>query len=300
MIGLFPKILPVYLIFLAGLVLKWTKILKQQDGDFLLKIIFYFTLPALILKSLPGVTFHVGLIWLPLSSAIIIIFSGLLAWLTSRILHLSSIKAGVLFSASMIMNIGFTIPFIFATFGDHGLAYLFIFDFTNGILAYSLVYFIACRHGENSHNSRIVYKKLLLSPPVWALVSAITLNFTGLSLPIFFMSFLDISGQMTIPLFLLALSLYFSPEFSEILHLLAGIAIRMFAGFLAGMALVLLLPVDPLAKLIIITGASAPVGFNTLTFSSLEKLDVRYAANLVSLSILIGMVSVPFLIWIFA
>jgi predicted Na+-dependent transporter len=38
------------------------------------------------------------------------------------------------------------------------------------------------------------------------------------------------------------------------------------------------------------------VGYNTLTFSSLAKLDVEFASSLVSVSVLLGLIYTPILI----
>ncbi|HPD64008.1 MAG TPA: AEC family transporter [Bacteroidia bacterium] len=296
MAEMLQNILPVYLIFFSGLILRWTHVLSQTDGERMLKFIFYFTLPALVLKTLSGIQLIPALFWLPFASAVIILLSGILAYYFSRLSGLSASKSGVLLTSSMIMNIGFTIPFVHAVWGEKGLGYLFMFDFSNGIMAYSVVYYIACRHGENAGNSGKIYKKVFTSPPIWALLIALTLNISNIQLPYALLSFLDFSGQMTIPLFLIALSLFFAPSFSDFRDLLTGISLRMGFGFLLGLLMIAILPLDPLAKIILITGASSPVGFNTLTFASLEKLDTRYAANLVSFSILLGMVLVPLLL----
>ena len=44
---------------------------------------------------------------------------------------------------------------------------------------------------------------------------------------------------------------------------------------------------DRIATLIL---AASPVGFNTITFSSLEKLDDKFAASIVSAGLIVGMV----------
>ena len=54
---------------------------------------------------------------------------------------------------------------------------------------------------------------------------------------------------------------------------------------------------EGLEKIITLVGTSAPVGFNTLTFASLENLDKEFAATLVSVAIGIGIFSVPILLF---
>ena len=45
--------------------------------------------------------------------------------------------------------------------------------------------------------------------------------------------------------------------------------------------------------------SAAPVGFNALTFSSLAKLNTEFAASVLSISILIGVIYIPVLMYIF-
>ena len=49
--------------------------------------------------------------------------------------------------------------------------------------------------------------------------------------------------------------------------------------------------------LIVLIGASAPIGFNSIIFASMEKLDKEYAASMVSFGILAGMVVIPLIIY---
>ncbi len=95
---------------------------------------------------------------------------------------------------------------------------------------------------------------------------------------------------------MLSLGIYFSPKLVKIFPLISAIVIRMLFGLLLGFFFVELLNLEGLTRLIILIGSAAPVGYNTLTFSSLENLDKEFAASLVSFSILIGIVFIPILI----
>ena len=74
----------------------------------------------------------------------------------------------------------------------------------------------------------------------------------------------------------------------------------MLFGFLAGLLIIQLFDLQGIEKVITIVGTSTPVGFNTLTFSSLENLDKEFAAGLLSYSILIGIFSVQLIIYAFS
>jgi predicted permease len=69
-------------------------------------------------------------------------------------------------------------------------------------------------------------------------------------------------------------------------------------GLMLGFILVKLFDLEGLSKAVVLLGAAAPVGYNTLTFSSMENLDKEFAANLVSFSILTGIIFIPILIFL--
>jgi len=52
-----------------------------------------------------------------------------------------------------------------------------------------------------------------------------------------------------------------------------------------------------LTRMIVLLGSSAPIGFNTITFASMEELDKEFAASLVSASIVTGIIYVPLFIF---
>ena len=66
------KILPVILIFVLGYILKMFGVLKQDHGDVFMKVVFYLSLPALIILSLTRVELNIEYAWLPLISFTII------------------------------------------------------------------------------------------------------------------------------------------------------------------------------------------------------------------------------------
>jgi len=292
------KILPVYLLFFTGIILQKLNIVSKINADFLLRLVFYFTLPALVLKSLSSVSLDFKTALLPVISALIIFITWLISTIYVKIKKMKSEIAGVVFTATMILNIGFLIPFVHSVYGDFGLSRLILFDFSNGILAYSLVYAIAVKHGQNGAKIKEIKKKLLQSPPLYALILALLLNSFSLKIPSLILPFIEIAGNLTIPLLLLAVGVFFEPRISMLSELITSIFIRMGIGFLLAILFISLFKVEGINKIIVLLGATAPAGFNTLTFASIEKLDKNFAASLVSFSILLSLLWVPIILLI--
>lgn len=292
------KVTPVVMLFALGFILKKMHLLKKEDGDLFLKVVFYVALPAFILLSITKSNLSLDFIYLPISAVLIIISTFVVSFFAGKALRLPQTTFGVFLIGSMIMNVGFILPFVVAVHGEEGLTRLSLFDFGNGFLVFTFVYYFACKYGNGAKNSRSMVKKFILSPPIWALLIALLLNINCMRLPEFIDTFLQSVGAMTNPLIMLALGVYFSPKIVQLIPLSSVVLIRMICGLLLGFFFTMIFDLDGLSRVVVLLGSSAPVGYNTLTFSSLENLDKEFAASLVSVSIGLGIVFLPALIFI--
>jgi len=295
MFDAFSKIIPVILIFGLGIFLRKIKLLEKSAGDVMLKIVFNVSLPALIIVSISEVNFTRDLFILPIISAAIILLLSLVSQLINRKLQLPRPKAGVFIVGTMIMNIGFAMPFIIYGLDSIAFVYITIFDVSNALITYTYTYLIACRYGEDK-TGKLLINKILAAVPLWTLLFSLTINMFSFHIPDIGMNFFKLLGDTTVPLVMLSLGIYFSPRITNLFHITLVISIRMLLGFLIGYAFVELFDLQGLIRTVVLIGASAPVGYNTLVFASLEKLDKQFAASVVSISILIGLFTLSFFI----
>lgn len=291
------KILPVIIIFALGFILKLLGVLRSDHGDVFMKVVFYLALPALVILSLTRVELSREYAWLPLISFSIIMIQFGISYLSGRMLKFDRKTHGVLLTATMIMNIGFALPFIIAAYGDEGLALLSLFDVSNAVLAFTLVYYLAARYGEQGGSPGMMARKFLYNPPIWALATGIILNLSNTEIPPVPAHLLQILGDLTIPLIMIALGIFFNLRLIKPGPVFLGIGIRMVLGFALGYAFCHVLGLEGLIKTIVLIGASAPVGFNSIIFASMEKLDKEYAASMVSFGIMAGLVVIPLIIY---
>ena len=290
------KIIPVVLIFLLGYALKRLNILKKEDGDLFLKVVYYVALPALIIISVADVELRLNFVFLPISAVLTALTTTLISYWTGRILRLPRPSLGTFIIGSTIMNIGFTLPFFITAYGKQGLARITMFDFGNMAIIFTFVYWLACKHGATGIDQKVMVKKLLLVPPMWALLIAVLLNLLKIPIPSFINDFLGMVGWMMTPLVMLALGLYFSPRMVRMGPVFSATFIRMILGFACGYVLANLFGLEGLNRSIVMIGSAAPVGYTSLTFSYLENLDKEFAASLISFSIIMGMIITPALI----
>ena len=291
------KMVPVVLVFGLGYILKLIKLFKKEHGDSLLKLVFYVTLPTLIFISVTSVELSIQFVYLPFIAIAVILLTFFISFFIGKKLKLSRATLGTFLIGSMIMNTGFTLPFILTAFGREGVAIYTFFDLGNALLVLSFVYYIAVKYGDKT-DSRVKLKKFLLLPPIWGLILGIIFNLGKIHVPEIASDFLSYVGTPTIMLIMLSLGIYFCPKFKNIGKVWMVLIIRIGIGLALGYCIVTLMGLQGIVRTIVVICCAAPVGYNTLVFSSLENLDKEFAASLVSFSIILGIFYVPLLIYI--
>ncbi len=286
------------MIFFLGFFLKLSRLLNTDHASGIIKIVFYVALPALIIQTVSSISLSWQMFLLAGLSAIIIIILFFAAKLTASIFNLSREQLGVFIIGSLIMNNGFVMPFVVSVYGDTGFATFSFLDVGNALMVFTFVYFQAARYGSSLKKGQMV-KKIFAIPPLWALLLAIFINITDLKLSIIIVTFLEKIGQITIPLVMLALGIYFSPKFNKVATSLTVATIRIGGGFVVGLLLSVIFGLTGVTKAVLLLCASAPVGYNTLVFSTLEGLDEKLAASAISYSIIMWLICVPFILYYF-
>jgi len=292
------NILSLVLIFLLGAGLKKCGVFTQNDAQLLLKLFFYASLPALILLSVPELELKATLLFLPLSAVLIIFSTYPIAFFSARRKQLEDRTLGVFLLGSLIMNGGFAFPFILSACGTEGMALASLFDFGAAVTVFTFVYYQACRYGSNDDTGLHLLRKLILSPPLLALCIALVLNLTGIKIAPLGIAVLQPLADLTKPVVLLSLGIAFSPRVVRRAPLIAVLLIRMGFGFLLGLLCCKLFHLQGLAANVTLIMASAPSGMNTLVFSSMEDLDIDFAASIVSYATLLGLLWVPVMLYI--
>lgn len=289
---------PIIAVFVLGFLFKKIRWVNSKGADILLKIVYFVALPASILLAVTSVNLSIDLIIFPLTAVVTSLITFVLSALVGGRMKLARQSLGVFIVGSIIMNIGFLYPFVISAYGQEGLVRLSLFDVGSGFMAYSLAYFMAQKYGPNQKSNKVLVKKIIFSPALWAIIVALGINYYKLTLPHLVTGVLSPLSFLTSPLIMFALGIYFAPNLACISRTYPAILIRMGAGLIIGIVIVFFLELRGTPRNILLLAVSSPIGYSTLTFASLENLDKEYAANLVSLSILAGIILVPLLILI--
>ena len=289
------QLLPVFLMFLLGVLLRRIRFVEAKDGAFLLKFMFFITLPAMIFLKLLDIELDIKTIFFPLAGIITSLSCMLMALLSMRFMRLDRQQQGTVLISSMIINVGYMYPFILAVYGDRGFAYTVLFDFGNSLMASTVIYALAFRYGEERHTHMALLAKPLKLPLIWSIFIAVTLNLLAVPVPDVIKHTLTPVGNMTIPLILIALGILTSARLDHIKQVLLVLFIRMGMGLVIGVLVAKLFHLTGLGFIVVSLCASAPVGFNAATYSVLARLDVDLASSIVSASILAGLIYIPLL-----
>jgi len=290
------KIVPIIIIFFLGYSLKKIKLFNKSTADTLLRLVFYVTLPALTFLSGSTSEFSLKFFFLPLIAIAVFLIVFSVSYPLSKRMNMPKATHGSFLVGSLIMNTGFTLPFVLAAHGSKGLAIYTIFDFGNTLMIFTFAYYFAIKFGNNV-KSKIPIKKFLLLPPIWGLILGFIFNLLNLNLNATTLNLLEIVGKPTIFLIIFSLGIYFSPRITNLGKMFTVFALRIGLGMLLGVAAVNLLNITGIMRNLIVIFCGAPVGYNTLIFASLEGLDKEFAASLVSISLLLGIIYVPLLLF---
>jgi hypothetical protein len=291
----FVKLSPIILTYLLGILLRRTGAVRRDDGALFLRLVFYAAIPALILRSIPTVMITPDIAFLPVVAALIILGTFIAAYCVCRRSSPERPVFGVALVGSMIMNTSFILPFVLVLYGDEGFATAVVFDIGNAFLVASVIFYTACRYGEDGGGTWAAVRRVAMAPPLWAFTAGLVLNFAGIGVHPVLDSFLTLVGNLMIPLVMLSLGIYFSPTLVRPRLLISVLLIRSVGGFALALVLSWIFGLEGLTRAVVLVCGAAPVGFNTLVFASLTKLDVDFAASLLSTSIALGIVLLPIL-----
>jgi predicted permease len=299
MIEILPRLAPIFFFFLIGVLLKRLGLAQKTDGDFVLRLAFFVTLPLLILITLDNATLSADKIWLPVANIVVNLLCLWAMLLATRPLRLDKPVTGAMAMSTMIANNAFMFPFMLAVYGDSGFADSVLFDFGNAIMVATLTYATAFRYSDQPYNRFSMLKRIAKAPLFWALVIGVPLSGPDRALPESAVAVVDPLAQMTAPLILIALGIFFSLSFHRLKLVGIALLIRMGLGFAFGFAFASLVGLEGQTFVVVALCSGAPIGFTALTFASLARLDMELVTTAVSLSILAGLFYVPLLMLLF-
>lgn len=293
------KIVPLILAFLVGLGAKKLKFLKKEDAPVLLKFVLSVSIPAFAILAIYKVEVHASMLIIPIFAMAIVMAMYFISLALKPVLKMSNPMFGTFLIGTMIMNSAFALPFFSAAFGAEGLARASLFDLGNSFMIFTFSYYNAIKYGESDKKDKIEWKKFLKMMPLWAMAIAFVIKVFSIQIPSVGLDFLQLVGAPTVPLVMVALGLYFELKLANLGKAFLAIFIRMGLGLGIAYLGAIALGLSGLDKATVVVCSALPIGFNTLIFADLENMDREFAATMVSISLLISLIYVPFLLYLF-
>ncbi|MDH7795474.1 MULTISPECIES: AEC family transporter [unclassified Beijerinckia] len=278
---------PVFLIAFVGYL--WARAGKPLDGTFVAVLVNTVSTPCLVVDTLTrsGLTFSI-LGTVGLAATLTLLTSAALGYLLVRAMG-ASVQA---FLPSMIWSNGgnMGLPMSLFAFGDMGLALAIGFFALSSMTNYTFGRAIAA--------GGLKFADLVRMPIIWAIIVALVLIWTGLSLPPIVARSLNLLGGLTVPLMLMSLgyslaSLRIASWRRSTIFALA----RLLGGFAIGWGVATLLGLEGVARgVVVIQSAMPPAVLNYLWAATYDN-EPEEVAGIVVLSTMISVAFLPVFLW---
>ena len=284
-------------IIILGYISKKLKLVKEEDGPSIGRIVLNITLPCLIINTFSTLKIDFSLIKLTLLAmlyGIVMFVIGLYVFKKKE----RRLK-GALIMLLPGFNIGlFAYPLIQAIWGQKGIKYFGMFDVGNSIVIFVLCYIIgAYFSGEEAKiEPKVIVKKLLASVPLCTYIIVVIMNLLGLKFPQLIVNLSSTVSKANAPLSLLLLGIYLSFSFhsSYLKNIASVLSIRYGIGLSLGILFFLFSPFDKMSNYTLLIGLILPIAGAAIPFALEFDYDEKLVGALSNLTILISFV----LIWV--
>lgn len=284
------QVVAMFLMMVIGAVLYRGQLVDNAGSKQLSNVALYVATPAVILQSL-ATTFDAakmaaGAACMALSFIFTLVSAGV-----ARLYFRDRRRAAQL--GITISNMGFMgIPLVQSVLGEE---YVF--------------YISACMAGQvpliwsygiwliSQDTSKISLKKIATNPSIVAVVVGIVLFCCSIDLTGVIKVTAQDMGNLNTGLAMLVMGIYLAQTDLRSLvrdrNLYAACALRLLAVPAIVIAVMVLLPLDPIVKLVVVIALSTPCGTVSAMFPQLFGGDYRFGAGLVSVSTLLSLVLMP-------
>ncbi|WP_320047408.1 AEC family transporter [uncultured Ilyobacter sp.] len=294
------KIMPIVLFLFIGFVLKRFNFIKKEDGEVLLKIVFYIILPAVVFLSISQVEISLQLLFYPLSAVIMHLIMYALGNYLYKFLRLNSYEKNIFIGSLMILNMSFIFPFYTAFYGEKEIFRISLFDIGNILMMSSIVFYVFTFESNNNKSKFVNLLNIVKTPLIVSLIVGIIFNLFNIDTPISIKITLEQISKLMGPLIMIALGICFEPGLENARLGCIIIGVKLIFCLIIGSVLSKILSFNGIDRNILFLAGLAPIGNNILTFTLISGGDIKLATNLVSLSIVVSLVTVPFFMLFFA
>ncbi len=311
--NIFDIVFPIFALVALGYGIVATGLLPMAVGQALSKFVFTIPLPLLVFRSLAKSELASSAPWSLWLSYFLCVFC---VWASAMVLtrfvfaRKGSVLAVAGISASFSNLVLLGIPVVSGVYGEEGLVPLFLLlsiHLPVMILASSLMIEYYRRGEEGGMNLAAVFarvgKGLAGNPIVIGIVAGVIWGFFELPIPHLAGLVIDRIAPTTVPLALMAMGMGLR-EFGLRGNVVPGFGLALlktllFPALFYG-ATLFLFDLPPLWQAAILVASASPTGVNAYLLANHFNVGHGLAANTTTLSVLLGLVTIPFWIGIAA
>lgn len=285
------------LIIILGYVSKRINLIREQDGEGISRLIFNFTLPALVIVTFSSIKVEGSLLLLPIIN---IVFCCAVVLISLFIFKKEPrVRKGMMCMTSAGFNIGlFAYPLVESIWGQEGLKYFGMFDMGNAVIVFGVCYFVASYFStdQGTVDFKVILKKITGSIPLITYIITLIINVSGLQYPGVVIDISKVLSRANMPLTLLLLGVYLSFSFEKSYWKGIGkvLGLRYGIGLLVGILLYFFLPFEPLFRYTALIGVVLPISMTVIPYSVQFNYDHKFVGTLNNFSIIISFI----LVWI--
>ena len=284
-----------------GMLFARLRVLPEDAPHTLNLVVLYLCLPAAVLVYVPRLHFDASLAGLVATPWLLAGATVLLVMLASRLLRLRRDQHAVLLLCVALGNSGFIgYPMVRALLGEDALPYAVVYDQFGTFLLLSTfgVYVLARYGGDRPPTLREVVRRIVLFPPLWALLFALTLM--PERPPHWIAGGLQQLSDAMLPLVMLAvgLSIQLRLPREDVGALATGLVLKL--AVMPALALLLSLALSMRGEMLEanVLESAMPTMITAAALAISHRLAPRLAAALVGYGILLSLATLPAWMWL--
>ncbi len=279
-----------------GVVFQRLRLLPDDAAQALTLVVLYVCLPAAVLRYAPRLELTPALLGVAAVPWLLLVATVLLVGALARFFALRRDQHGVLLLTVALGNTSFLgYPLTRALIGEHALPYAVVYDQFGAFLIMSTFgLWVLARYGGDAEPSpREMARKMVLFPPLWALVVGLTVM--PASPPSWIDGALLRLSEALLPLAMLTigLSVRFGLPRDELKPLAAGLALKLVVMPALALLLVPLLGMGGDMARTTVLEAAMPSMVTAGALAIAQGMAPRLAAAMVGYGLLLSLVTLP-------
>ena len=281
------------LLIAVGYLIKRVGLVSRDDGRILNRIVLYVTLPAVNLRVISATELSWELLMLPVLMFVAGLTMSRVAYRRGKALDLSRRDMGTFVISFCGVMGSMAYPFAEAAFGAEGVRTVAISDLGNAIVIFGVAYSLSFHYSENADFSAWqIVKKVVTFFPLLAFLVAVGLNLARVDVCGVPGRLIDELAVVNSPLMLLSLGIYLDLDVSRSEFKVLGTQLlwKYGLGALVSVFTLIALPFTGATRAVTFLLPLMPTSLSTLLYSVEQELNPRFAAMLISLTMVVSLV----------